>query len=191
MSWTSQVQVAILYVVPVTTEPGTSQRPCSHHHAQGSISDVNYGPEPCQCGPALTFPVSCLCLQVQRSSAKLSFRHCVLACAWRPLPTRSKFNSLLTEMITPQTYNLSLVYSRLAQAHPELYSHPQHAHLRIWHVHTQDPGNHSYPVTTLVMENLMWSARPLKRLVVSKSYSLHQLNLRCLTLISPPHMLSQ
>jgi hypothetical protein len=44
-------------------------------NAQGSISDINCGPETCQCGPELTFPVSCLCLQVQiicqvRSCAK-------------------------------------------------------------------------------------------------------------------------
>jgi hypothetical protein len=27
--------------------------------------DVNCGPEPCQRGPALTFPISYLCIQVQ------------------------------------------------------------------------------------------------------------------------------
>ena len=47
------------------TEPGDKPQQCSHYHAQGSISDANYGPEPFQCGPLLTFPVSCLCLQVQ------------------------------------------------------------------------------------------------------------------------------
>ena len=34
--------------------------------------------------------------------------------------TRSKFNSLLTEMITPQTYIQVYMYSGLAQARPEL-----------------------------------------------------------------------
>ena len=66
-----------------------------------STSDVNRGPEPCQCGPALTFSSF---LPLPRSSQCLSYRAVhVYACDDHYLVC-SKFNSLLTEMITPQTY---------------------------------------------------------------------------------------
>ena len=65
-----------------------------------STSDVNHGPEPCQSGTALTFLVLCLaCTRVvsQIDGAVRAYArddHYLM---------RSKFNSLLTEMITPQT----------------------------------------------------------------------------------------
>ena len=58
------------------TEPW-DKPPFTHHHVQGSISAVNCGPEPCQRDPALTFPVSCPCLQVL-IIWKLSFRSCAV-----------------------------------------------------------------------------------------------------------------
>ena len=98
-----------------------------------STSDVNRGSEPCQSGTALTFPVFTRVVSqidgVVRAYAHAHDDHYL---------TRSKFNSLLTEMITPLLYILKsphpgshaaldltadflyLVYSRLAQAHPEL-----------------------------------------------------------------------
>ena len=41
--------------------------PCSHLHAQesGVCSDVNCGPEPCQSGTELTFPILCPAYTVQ------------------------------------------------------------------------------------------------------------------------------
>jgi hypothetical protein len=46
----------------ICTEP--EDKPlCNHHHA---ISDVNYGLEPCQRGPALTLPVSYLLFRAKR-----------------------------------------------------------------------------------------------------------------------------
>ena len=64
--------------------PWPSWVQCSHLHAQGSRStnDVNCGPEPCQSGPTLTFPVSCLCLLCRGllSVPELSFRS--RACAY-------------------------------------------------------------------------------------------------------------
>ena len=69
-----------------------------------STSDVNCGPEPCQSGTALTYPV--LCLAYTRAGSR------VVSGAVRAYAqahddhylTHSKFNSLLTEMITLQTY---------------------------------------------------------------------------------------
>ena len=66
-----------------------------------STSDVNRGPEPCQSGTALTSPVLCLALV---HSSCLSDRWAYAHAHDDHYLTRSKFNSLLTEMITPQTY---------------------------------------------------------------------------------------
>ena len=75
-----------------------------------SISDVNRGPESCQSGTALTFPVSCLAytrVVSQIDGAVRAYEHAhddhYLTC--------SKFNSLLTEMITPQTYIQIYIYT--------------------------------------------------------------------------------
>ena len=68
-----------------------------------STSDVNRGPKPCQSGTALTFPVLCLAYTRVVSQIDGAVRAYVHACDDHCL-TRSKFNSLLTEMITPQTY---------------------------------------------------------------------------------------
>ena len=59
-----------------------------------STIDVNRGPEPCQIGTALTFPVLCLAYidGAVRAYAHAHDDHYLM---------RSKFNSLLTEMITP------------------------------------------------------------------------------------------
>ena len=76
MPWPSWVQVPV-------ARPWGDKPPCSHLHAQGSrsTSDVNCGPEPCQSGPALTFPISCLC-RGHLSVPELSFtsRACTKAC---------------------------------------------------------------------------------------------------------------
>ena len=64
---------------------------------------VNRGPEPCQSGTALTFPVLCLAhtrVVFQIDDAVRAYAHA----QGDHYLTRSKFNSLLTEMITPQTY---------------------------------------------------------------------------------------
>ena len=68
-----------------------------------STSDVNRGPEPCQSGTALTFPVLCLAYTRVVSQIDGAVRAYAHAHDDHYL-TRSKFNSLLTEMITPQTY---------------------------------------------------------------------------------------
>ena len=75
--------------------------------ARLATSDVNCGSEPCQCGPALTF-------QFHAFAGYLSTRVAVIfqiACSAVNVYVHddhylmcSKFNSLLTEMITPQTY---------------------------------------------------------------------------------------
>ena len=74
-----------------------------------STSDVNRGPEPCQSGTALTFPVLCLaCTRVvsQIDGAVRVYTHV----HDDHYLTRSKINSLLTEMITPQTYIQVYIY---------------------------------------------------------------------------------
>ena len=77
-----------------------------------STSDVNRGPEPCQSGTALTFPVLCLAytrVVSQIDGAVQAYAH---AHAHDDhYLTRSKFNSLLTEMITPQTYIYIYIYT--------------------------------------------------------------------------------
>ena len=70
-----------------------------------STSDVNRGPEPCQSGTALTFPVLCLAYTRVVSQIDGAVRAYAHAHDDHYL-TRSKFNSLLTEMITPQTYTV-------------------------------------------------------------------------------------
>ena len=90
---------AMIIVSPSTCSQTLYKLPCSHLHAQGSrsTSDVNCGPEPSQCSPALTF--SSFSVHADR-----------VQCAVRVhvhddhYLTHSKFNSFLTEMITPQTY---------------------------------------------------------------------------------------
>ena len=68
-------------------------------------SDVNRGPEPCQSGTPLTFPVLCLAYTRVVSQIDGAVRAYAHAHAHDDhYLTRSKFNSLLTEMITPQTY---------------------------------------------------------------------------------------
>ena len=67
-----------------------------------STSDVNRGPEPCQNGTALAFPVLCLVYTRVVSQIDGAVRAYAHAHEDHYL-TRSKFNSLLTEMITPQT----------------------------------------------------------------------------------------
>ena len=74
-----------------------------------STSNVNRGSEPCQSGTALTFPV--LCLAYTRIVSQID-DDAVRAYAHAHddhYLTRSKFNSLLTEMITPQTTNIILL----------------------------------------------------------------------------------
>ena len=68
-----------------------------------STSDVNRGPEPCQSGTALTFPVLCLAYTRVVSQIDGAVRAYAHAHDDHYL-TRSKFNSLLTEMITPHIY---------------------------------------------------------------------------------------
>ena len=68
-----------------------------------STSDVNRGPEPYQSGTVLTFPVLCLAYTRVVSQIDGGVRAYAHAHDDHYL-TRSKFNSLLTEMITPQTY---------------------------------------------------------------------------------------
>ena len=68
-----------------------------------STSDVNRGPEPCQSGTVLTFPVLCLAYTRVVSQIDGTVRAYAHAHDDHYL-MRSKFNSLLTEMITPQTY---------------------------------------------------------------------------------------
>ena len=62
-----------------------------------STSDVNRGPEPCQSGTALNSPFRVVS---QIDGAVRAYAHA----HDDHYLTRSKFNSLLTEMITPQTY---------------------------------------------------------------------------------------
>ena len=72
-----------------------------------STSDVNRGPEPCQSGTVLTFPVLCLAYTRVVSQILAQIDDAVRAYAHaynNHYLTRSKFNSVLTEMITPQTY---------------------------------------------------------------------------------------
>ena len=66
-------------------------------------SDVNRGPEPCQSGTALTFSV--LCFAYTRVVSQID------GAVWAYVHahddhylTRLKYNSLLTDMITPHTY---------------------------------------------------------------------------------------
>ena len=74
-----------------------------------STSDVNRGPEPCQSGTALTFPV--LCLVYTRVVSQIDGTVQAYAHARDDhYLTRSKFNSLLTELITPQTYIQIYIY---------------------------------------------------------------------------------
>ena len=66
---------------------------------------VSCGPEPCQSGTALTFPLPVLCLAYTRVVPQIDGTVRTYAHAHDDhYLTRSKFNSLLTEMITPQTY---------------------------------------------------------------------------------------
>ena len=58
-----------------------------------STSDINRGPEPCQSGTAL---VQCGCMHVHVHDDHYR--------------THSKYNSLFTEMITPQTYIHTITY---------------------------------------------------------------------------------
>ena len=70
-----------------------------------STSDVNCGPEPCQSGTALTFPV--LRLAYTRVVSQIDGAARAYAHAHAHVDhylIRSNFNSLLTEMITKQTY---------------------------------------------------------------------------------------
>ena len=69
------------------------------------MESTNRGPEPCQSGTltALTFPV--LCLAYTRVVSQIDGAVEAYAHAHDDhYLTRLKFNSLLTEMITPQTY---------------------------------------------------------------------------------------
>ena len=64
---------------------------------------VNRGPEPCQSRTALTFPV----LYLAHTRVIFQIDDAVRAYAHAHddhYRTRSNFNNLLTEMITPQTY---------------------------------------------------------------------------------------
>ena len=92
----------------VTMSPSTGPEGISLHavifimlRKVESTSDVNRGPEPCQSVTALTFPV--LCLAYARVVSQIDGAVQAHAHDDHYL-TRSKFNSLLTEMITPQTY---------------------------------------------------------------------------------------
>ena len=69
-------------------------------------SDVNREPKPCKSGTALTFPVLCLAVVSQIDCAVPAYAHA----HDDHYHTRSKFNSLLTEMITPQTYIQVYIY---------------------------------------------------------------------------------
>ena len=64
-----------------------------------SISDVNRGPEPCQSGTALTFPVLCL---VSFTSVR---RHMRMRMTTITLHVQNL--TLLTEMITPTNIHTS------------------------------------------------------------------------------------
>ena len=72
-----------------------------------STSGVNRGSEPCQSGTVLTFLV--LCLAYTRVVSQGAVRAYAHADDDHYL-TRTKFNSLLTEMITPQTYIQENIY---------------------------------------------------------------------------------
>ena len=75
-----------------------------------STSDVNRGSEPCQSGTVLTFLV--LCLAYTRVVAQIDGAVRAYAHADDDhYLTRTKFNSLLTEMITPQTYIQEYIYT--------------------------------------------------------------------------------
>ena len=74
-----------------------------------STSDVNRGPEPCQSGTALTFPI--LCQYRPKLHVPLRSIICSAHAHDDHYRTRSKFNSLFTEMITPQTYNYIYIYT--------------------------------------------------------------------------------
>ena len=106
-----------------------------------ATSDVNRGPGHCQSGTALIFPVLCLAytriVESQIDGAVRAYEHA----HDDHYLTRSKFNSLLTEMITPQTRPryiyikplpriLYLVYSGLAQARPELIMMVDRVHVQ-------------------------------------------------------------
>ena len=74
-----------------------------------STSDVNRGPEPCQSGTALTFPVLCLAYTRVVSQIDGAVRTYAHAHDDHYLSI-SKFISLLTEIITPQTCKNIYIY---------------------------------------------------------------------------------
>ena len=98
----------MMLITHYESKPSHRQAFISHFYVRGcrSTRDANCGPEPCQGGPALTFPVSCPCLRctghLMLSAQAVIKIMCSMHSAWRPLPYA--IYSLLNEMITPQTY---------------------------------------------------------------------------------------